>query len=217
MNSALFLIFLALSIVHLTACLLGKRKLRMISKVFLMPLLALSWIFGSKDASLLVFAGIILGGLGDIGLLWSMKEKSFLLGMLAFFAGNICYLIYICRNYCINPGTIFLVVVPIIYLSGSGLIYLNTRSHIPGKLRFPSFLYMLALSSLSCLCLLALICTPSKGTAVAFAGASSFLISDGILSQAIFIKKDEPPLINFIVMLTYISAQCLLALGWAMG
>ena len=51
---------------------------------------------------------------------------------------------------------------------------------------------------------------------MAFLGATSFLVSDGILSNMLFVKKAEPPKQNFAVMATYTAAQVLLTAGWAL-
>lgn len=46
-------------------------------------------------------------------------------------------------------------------------------------------------------------------------GATFFLASDGALCDMLFVKKAEPTKQNFVVMLTYILAQTLLAVGFA--
>ena len=53
------------------------------------------------------------------------------------------------------------------------------------------------------------------GKLVAFFGATFFLASDGVLCDMLFAKKAEPAKQNFVVMLTYILAQTLLAIGFA--
>ena len=53
------------------------------------------------------------------------------------------------------------------------------------------------------------------GKLVAFFGATFFLASDGVLCDMLFVKKAEPTKQNFVVMLTYILAQVLLAVGFA--
>ncbi len=205
------------SVLHLYSCLREKKKMRMISKPFLMPLLGICWVIFADRPSYLVLAGILLGGLGDIALLWPLKKGSFLLGVLFFFLGHLCYLTYIFKAYEISTSVFWMIFIALIYFSGSFFIYLKTRKEIPSALRIPSFMYMLALSSLSALSLLVLISAPDFRKAMSFLGASLFLVSDGILSQMIFVKKKESSMLNFIVMFTYISAQVLLAAGWAAG
>lgn len=218
MKNLLFPTLLLLTgVLHLYSCLKEKEKLRMISKPFLMPLLGVCWMLLAKQPSYLVLWGILLGGLGDIALLWPLKRKPFLCGLLFFLFGHICYLFYIFTSSRITTGIMWPVLTALVYLAGSLVVYVKTRKEIPPVLRIPSFMYMLALSALSACTLLVLISSPSPGKAVAFAGATLFLMSDGILSQMLFIKKEETGKLNFIVMLTYIGAQVLLALGWAMG
>lgn len=206
-----------LTVLQLYSCLRGQTTLRMFTKVLLMPVLGVCWIIFAEAPSPLVLAGILLGGFGDLALLWPLKKGPFLLGVLSFFLGHVCYLSYIFTAFEIHAGIFWPIFIALIYLAGSSFVYISTRKEIPTILRVPSFLYMLALSSLSACTLLVLISNPGWGKAVAFAGATLFLMSDGVLSQMLFVKKEETPILNFIVMLTYIFAQCLLAAGWIIG
>ena len=166
---------------------------------------------------MLVLVGIMLGGLGDIGLLDSLQSKKAMWGVLAFFAGHICYVLYILDNFSLHIPIHCLILIPLIYLSLSGFVYARICPHMPAFFRIPGLLYMLILSSLSCLCLYACISHPCCGTAIAFAGASFFLVSDGILAWSTFVGEGQTPVFRFFVMLTYILAQALLAFGWAIA
>ncbi len=208
-------LLLVTGVFHLFCCLLNKNKPRMISKPFLMPLLGVCWMLYAREPSFLVLAGILLGGIGDLALLWPLKRTPFFIGITAFLLGHVCYLIYIIRTYTFNAGLLWTIIIAAVYLSGSIGLYIKTRKEIPKLLRIPSVLYALALSALSACSLLVLISNPGTGKILAFTGASLFLMSDGILSQMLFVKKVETTGLNFIVMLTYIGAQVLLACGWA--
>lgn len=86
---------------------------------------------------------------------------------------------------------------------------------IPRVLRPLSLAYMLMLCVLSVSLILPLLTAFWWGKLVAFFGATFFLASDGVLCDMLFVKKAEPTKQNFIVMLTYILAQTLLAVGFA--
>ena len=75
--------------------------------------------------------------------------------------------------------------------------------------------YMLMLCVLSVSLILPLLTAFWWGKLVAFFGATFFLASDGVLCDMLFAKKAEPAKQNFVVMLTYILAQTLLAIGFA--
>ena len=209
-----FPVFLAvLAIVHLISCWRGDDDLRKPTKVALMPVIALAYLAFSCTPSLWVVAGLLFGCLGDLFLLWPLKKKFFVLGTSSFFLGHVCYLIFIYTHYVIRVGWVWIVVISAVYAAGAAFVY----ARAPGK-----DLHRAAI---------ALVCAPEQarraqrilplltafwwGKLVAFFGATFFLASDGALCDMLFVKKAEPTKQNFVVMLTYILAQTLLAVGFA--
>ena len=67
----------------------GKRRL----KPFLMPLLTVFYVSSADEISLLVTAGLLLGGLGDTLLIHKQNKKALLGGTAAFLAGHLCYVL----------------------------------------------------------------------------------------------------------------------------
>ena len=216
-NIFLPVLFVLLSLVQLWTCLKEKHELRKPTKVMLMPVLALCYMSFAEEPSELVTAGLLLGSLGDLALLWPLNEKTFLAGVAAFCAGHVCYLINIFGRYTISAGAVWTAVISAVYFAGCIVVFIATKNSMPRAVRIPSFLYMLVLAAVSACTLLVLISGATAGRAVAFAGATLFLCSDGILCQMLFIKKSEPPKVNFLVMLTYILGQAMMAAGWAMA
>ena len=103
----------------------------------------------------------------------------------------------------------------LVYAAGAAFVYANSRRNIPRALRPLSLAYMLMLCVLSVSLILPLLTAFWWGKLVAFFGATFFLASDGVLCDMLFVKKAEPTKQNFVVMLTYILAQVLLAVGFA--
>ena len=180
-----------------------------------MPVIALAYLAFSCTPSLWVVAGLLFGCLGDLFLLWPLKKKFFVLGTSSFFLGHVCYLIFIYTHYVIRVGWVWIVVISAVYAAGAAFVYANSRRNIPRALRPLSLAYMLMLCVLSVSLILPLLTAFWWGKLVAFFGATFFLASDGALCDMLFVKKAESTKQNFVVMLTYILAQTLLAVGFA--
>lgn len=211
-----FPVFLALlAIVHLISCWRGDDDLRKPTKVALMPVVALTYLAFARQPSLWVVAGLLFGCLGDLFLLWPLKKKYFAIGTSAFFLGHVCYLIFIYTHYAIRVSWIWIVLVSAIYAAGVVVVYSRSRKSIPRALRPLSLAYMIMLCVLSVSLILPLLTAFGWGRLVAFFGATCFLASDGVLCDMLFVRKAEPTKQNFAVMLTYILAQTLLAMGFA--
>lgn len=216
MTKIVFPILLAiLAAAHMVSCLRGKDDVRKPTKVFLMPFVALAYLSIAKEPSGWVVAGLLFGCLGDVALLWPLRSVPFALGTCAFALGHVCYLIYIFRTMPITVRPLWIAVIALVYLAGCAVVYYKSRPDIPKRLRPIPLPYMLLLSSLSVCTLLALLSGAGWGGVLAFAGATCFLASDGILSDMLFAKRAEPPIQNSAVMATYIAAQALLVAGWA--
>lgn len=217
MTKAIFPVLLAvLALVQLVSCLRGKDAVRMPTKIFLMPFVALAYLSVAKEPSGWVVAGLLFGCLGDLALLWPLKPVPFVLGTISFALGHICYLIFLFSTFSITVKSVWIALIALVYLAGCVVVYVKSRPNIPRAVRPVPFPYMLLLASVSVCTLLALISNASLGCVMAFLGATSFLVSDGILSDMLFVKKAEPPKQNFAVMATYTAAQVLLTAGWAL-
>ena len=211
-----FPVFLAaLAIVHLISCWRSDDDLRKPTKVALMPVVALTYLAFANTPSLWVVAGLLFGCLGDLFLLWPLKSKFFALGTSSFFLGHVCYLIFIYTHYAVRVSWVWIVVVCAIYAAGVVVVYSRSRKSIPRALRPLSLAYMLMLCVLSVSLILPLLTDFRWSKLVAFLGATLFLTSDGVLCDMLFVQKAEPAKRNFVVMITYILAQTLLAIGFA--
>lgn len=211
-----FPVFLVvLAVVHLISCWRGDDDVRRPTKVALMPVVALAYLAFARAPSLWVVAGLLFGCLGDLLLLWPLGKKYFALGTSSFFLGHVCYLIFLYTRCTVHVSWIWIVVVCAVYAAGVVVVYRSSRRHIPAVLRPLALAYMLMLCVLSVSTLLPLLTAFTWGKLVAFLGATCFLASDGVLCDMLFVRKAEPAKQNFVVMLTYILAQALLAIGFA--
>lgn len=163
----------ALAIVHLISCWRGDDDLRKPTKVALMPVVALTYLAFARMPSLWVVAGLLFGCLGDLFLLWPLKNKFFVLGTTSFFLGHVCYLIFIYTHYVIRVSWIWIVVVCAIYAAGAVVVYSGSHKHIPRALRPLSLAYMLMLCVLSVSLILPLLTAFWWGKLVRFSAQRS--------------------------------------------
>lgn len=193
----------------------GDDDLRKPTKVALMPVVALTYLAFANTPSLWVVAGLLFGCLGDLFLLRPLQKHFFALGTASFFLGHVCYLVHIYTTYAVHVRWFWIVLVCAAYAAGIVVVYKGSRRSIPRALRPLALAYMVMLCTLSISVFLPLVTAFTWGKLAAFLGASSFLASDGVLCDMLFIKKAEPTKQNFAVMGTYILAQVLLAMGFA--
>lgn len=209
----LLVLYLTDVALQLYACAKNKEKLRRITKILLMPLLALLYFAASAAPQPLVLLGILFGCLGDTFLLNHHSPVGFPAGLCAFFIGHVCYIILLVSL--LPTVSIWLIALAAaVYTAGALRTFLQLKPHLPKNLLLLCLAYMVLLAGFSCIAALAAFTIGSMGAILLFCGTLFFLASDTVLSFNTF--KEEKAGGNFIVMLTYIVAQSLIALGFLM-
>lgn len=212
MKIVLPVLFLLDSIVNVSACALGKQPLRRFSKLLLMPLLCASYLLWAASPSWLVAAALLLGWLGDVFLIFKDDRRLLTVGMAAFGLGHVFYVISILVLRGLRPPLWAGVLVPLLLLCGAVLFFRRLRPSLTSDMKLPCLFYILLLSSLPVAAALSIF-GGGPGGWFLLSGSLLFLVSDGTLSIETFVLEDSCKL-DFVVMLTYISAQTLLALGF---
>ena len=183
----------AASVTHLAACGLGKSRLRYFTKLLLMPLVAALYCALVDRPAPAVLAAMFCGWAGDFFMIYKHRDAFLAAGMAAFGLGHILYVARI--------GVIAAAAQPRLFTALAGtlvpgavaiIIFVVLRLRIPKQLRLPGLLYGL------------------------LAGGCLFLCSDGILAFETF-RDGDSNAADVAVMLTYIAAQTLLAIGFSMG
>lgn len=207
----LLALFVAAAAVNLIGNYRNSRRMAAAAKPLLMPLLVgLSFAAGTPD--LLVVTGLACGFLGDVLLLWQEKKPCFMGGLLAFLAGHVCYCIAICRQ--IGGYTAWgWIAAMLILLSVATAAYFSLQAKVPGDMKLPVIVYLLALVALSFMSANLLVWKPTIISFVLLFGSLSFFASDYILARGKFDR--ETPHHQFWVMLTYIAAQSAIG-AWAL-
>ncbi|MFF3732792.1 lysoplasmalogenase [Streptomyces sp. NPDC002476] len=191
---ALLTAFLVVAAVDLVAVLADIPVAGLVAKPLLMPLLA-GYAAVRRGPRLLV-AALLFGWGGDV-LLMADSDTAFLLGMGSFAVGHVCYLWLFGRaRSSLSAAVAYAVVLTVaLVLLWPGL---------PADLRIPMAGYSLLLTAMAY----------RAGVLGRYAavGGALFLLSDALIAVGV---ADAPrlPAHGFWIMLTYIAAQFLLAVG----
>ena len=200
---------------HIAAVTLKKERLRRITKVLLMSLLALSFVLGrlslSMDVPWIVVAALMLGCAGDTFLLNHHHRIGMPLGLASFAAGHVLYILTIWR-LTPAPAWWLLALLAALYAACVAVSYKKLRPFLSKAYRPIALFYMLLLSTLSASAAVYALTTLHAGAFVLLAGTLLFMLSDSILSFQIFDKKTQGSKLK--VMVPYIAAQTLIAAGF---
>ncbi|MDR2740817.1 MAG: lysoplasmalogenase [Treponema sp.] len=211
MKTVILTLFAVDSIFQLVSIFANWEWPRRISKALLLPLLVGYYFIGAEHFLFTVVLAGIFGWIGDIFLIQAGSIKLFILGLLSFLLGHLCYirsLLYFIGNIePVAPIAAVIVVVP--------LGFILFRIIRPEKaVILPLVVYggVLMGMAIATFCLML-----SRGDilgVVFFTGGVFFLASDTILGYGRF--REGAHINNAAVMITYITAQAclLLALTW---
>lgn len=206
----------AASVTHLAACGLGKSRLRYFTKLLLMPLVAALYCALADRPAPAVLAAMFCGWAGDFFMIYKHKDAFLAAGMAAFGVGHILYVAHIgVIAASAHPRLFTALAATLVPGAVAIVIFAVLRRRIPKQLRLPGLLYGLLLASLGSAAFIALR-AGAPGGAYLLAGGCLFLCSDGILSFETF-RDGDSNAADVAVMLTYIAAQTLLAIGFSMG
>ncbi len=206
----------AASVTHLAACGLGKSRLRYFTKLLLMPLVAALYCALVDRPAPAVLAAMFCGWVGDFFMIYKHKDAFLAAGMVAFGVGHILYVAHIGVIAAAAEPRLFTALAATLVPGAVAIvIFAVLRRRIPKQLRLPGLLYGLLLASLGSAAFIALR-AGAPGGAYLLAGGCLFLCSDGILSFETF-RDGDSNAADVAVMLTYIAAQTLLAIGFSMG
>ncbi|MGW7612046.1 lysoplasmalogenase [Streptomyces sp. NPDC054766] len=192
----LLVCFALTAAVDLLSLLAGSDPGHRIAKPLLMPLLALY--AAARGGPRLLVAALLLGWCGDLALM-SDADPAFLLGMVSFAAGHVCYLVLFRRTARVRGarlvGVYATVLVALVVLLWPGL---------PAGLRIPVAGYSLLLTAMAY--------GATRLGPVAALGGALFMLSDTLIATGV---ADWPqlPKAAFWIMLTYVVAQFLLVEG----
>ena len=201
---------------HIFAITKQQEGLRRVTKVFLMPLLALCFFLlwrceGDEPVPWYVLAALLFGCVGDTCLIDHHHPVGFPLGLVAFSFGHVLYILQMLMITA-APELWMIALLIVVYGAGVVMTFKKLSPFLPKKLWGGCLFYMILLSTLSAAAAAGMLTSLSLGTVCLFAGTLLFLLSDTILSFEIF--RGETKNGNLKVMITYIAAQILISAGF---
>jgi uncharacterized membrane protein YhhN len=190
---------------HLVAYYTGHRAVAGALKA--LPILALAAMVFAADgpAARLVGLGLVLSAVGDVSLVF---PAGFVAGLSAFLLAHLCYIATFAPGASWTAGSAVAAMV-LVAVAGGTLAFL--WPHVRrSRVRWPLVAYAAALSCMTW-CAIAGAVGPDggPGAIAAAVGATSFLVSDGVLAVNRFARPFAGA--HAVVMVTYYAAQMLIA------
>ncbi|MCP3932960.1 MAG: lysoplasmalogenase [Bacteroidetes bacterium] len=213
----ILILFAVFAIANLSSQLIMAPILNYISKPALLILLSLYFYLQTKDNttafSRWIQAGLIFAIAGDVFLMLPGQEQFFLFGLGSFFCTQVCYAVGFSKYRSDEKGFIrqspWWVLVFLTYLIG---LMLFLWKGLADGLQIPVVVYGIAIISM-CLATLNLANKLPKNIFIPLLiGVLLFLISDSLIAMNRFMYPTVSiPFPRFLIMLTYILAQYLIA------
>lgn len=192
--------FALIGAIELAARWFGLEDLALFTKPLLMPTLALVPALaapkGAGSLRRLLYAGLALSWAGDVFLMWD-GLVAFAAGLGSFLLAHIAYVALFVRGLRGRVSSFAFV-----YLAGYVGMIVLLAPHV-GPLLLPVLAYGAVLAVMAALA--------TRGGPALAAGGALFMISDGILAAGRFLPDASIPRVSFLVMLTYLAAQALIA------
>ena len=191
----IFFSYLILVTVHLYCCFNNQHEeIRKITKVFLMPVLALTYYLGcpkEKFSKIILFA-LVFGFLGDTFLL---IKNLFLLGVVSFLIGHLLYIIsFYCetgfKNY--KKNLLFFLIISILYVIVETKVLRYFKPDLlKANLWGPLFVYTSILALLNISSAIYAYCLRNIYSILTYIGSLIFAISDCILAKQLFSEHNK--------------------------
>ena len=206
------ILFVISTVVHLYASLKNDKKLRDLSKPFILLTLLGFYCFSVERISLTVVLALVFSWLGDV-LLMPKGVKWFTAGGISFMISHFFFIL----SYLKSIDFTKVGILPIVCLAGFffavvTFIFSRLRPYLPKTLFYPMYLYLLINGAMNCFALFRYLSDPSLAGIVTAIGAALFFISDSTLFFVRF-KKDGKLRTHFLVMFTYAIGEFLIVLG----
>lgn len=182
--------------------------LRRVSKCLLMPLLASCYMLFAQTPSPLVISAILFGFAGDLVLLFRPRKWAYPLGILAFAAGHVFYIVSFAKKFAVTPPWYVFALMAVAVLASAATLMRYIWKGMPRKLRLPSFLYMMIIGTMASFAVMFSLYGATAHRWIAAVGGLLFAISDTTLSIDAFHHPIRHR--SIIVMSTYIAAQVLI-------
>ena len=212
MKNAMLIIFLVSTIIHLYASFVENKKLRNISKPFILSSLLGYYYFAASEIRIYIILALIFSWLGDVFLI-GKGVKWFTVGGICFEISHIFFILgYLIDINFANINKFVVIGFELIYFVIVSIIFSRLKKYLPKALFYPMYMYLFVNGTMNCFALFRLLSSNNLTYLISFIGALLFFASDSILFFVRF-KKGCSQKIHFYVMLTYSIGELLIVLG----
>lgn len=205
-------VFIIATAIHLYASLKQDKKMRNMTKPFILLALLGFYVLAARVPSTFIILALIFSWLGDV-LLMPKGVKWFTAGGIAFMISHVFFILGYLKDVNFAAIPVWLVILlAVFFVSVVTYIFSKLKPHLPKALFYPMFLYLLINGAMNCFAIFRWVSVPSAATLTTAIGAALFFISDSSLFFVRF-NKDSRLKTHFLVMLTYSISELLIVLG----
>ena len=205
-------VFIISTVIHLYGSLKQDKRLRNLTKPFLLASLFGFYYFAAASVLPAILLALFFSWLGDV-LLMPAGVKWFTAGGISFMISHMFFILGYCKDIDLSlqhPAVI--VLLALLFIGTVSFIFSKLKPHLPKPLFYPMFLYLLINGAMNCFAIFRMISRPDAATLTTCIGAVLFFISDSTLFFVRF-KKDGRIKTHFWVMLTYSLGELLILIG----
>jgi len=212
MKTLILILFFIDTGIHLYASLKQDKRLRNITKPFILLLLLAYYCLSAEVISLTVILALIFSWIGDV-LLIPKGVKWFTAGGIAFMISHFFFILsYAALTDFSRVGRLLMILLPLVFLTSSTIVFKYLRPHLPKALFYPMYLYLLINGGMNCFAWFRSLSAAGGAAVITAVGALLFYISDSSLFFVRF-NKNSRLKTHFLVMLTYSIGEFLIVLG----
>ena len=205
-------VFIIATAIHLYASLKQDKKMRNMTKPFILLALLGFYVLAARVPSTFIILALIFSWLGDV-LLMPKGVKWFTAGGIAFMISHVFFILGYLKDVNFAAIPVWLVILlAVFFVSVVTYIFSKLKPPLPKALFYPMFLYLLINGAMNCFAIFRWVSVPSAATLTTAIGAALFFISDSSLFFVRF-NKDSRLKTHFLVMLTYSIGELLIVLG----
>ena len=209
------IVFIIATAIHLFASLKKNKKLRAITKPFILLSLLMFYLYAADKVSVTVVLALVFSWVGDL-LLIPPGVKWFTAGGILFMISHFFFALSYLNDIDFNKINIInIVVLALFFIVIVTYVFNKLKPHLSKALFYPMFLYLLINGAMNCFAIFRYITAPTPYHLITVFGAILFFISDTCL---FFVRFDKTSKLktHFIIMLTYSIGEFLIVLGLIM-
>lgn len=212
MNYVFLAVFFIAVAIHLYASFKDNKKIRNITKPFILPSLLGFYALSARSVSAAIILALLFSWLGDV-LLIPKGTKWFTAGGIAFMISHGFFIAGYCRGILFSEIHIALIILLSVFFTVTvAFIFSKLNPHLPKALFYPMFLYLMINGAMNCFAIFRCVSSPTAATITTAVGAALFFVSDTSLFFVRFNKNGRLKT-HFVVMLTYTIGEFLIVLG----